>query len=122
MPTRFDGFYAARYEGLNDGGTSGLGVVLLKDGRIYGGDSASVFMGEFDDGGRRITARVNIAPLAGEYRAVTGVVDEPWSLPDIQGTVPDGPLPLNCEIRLDGERYFPSHHAVSITLWRIATF
>ena len=33
MATRLDGFYYARYEGMNPDGTAGQGVVVLKDGQ-----------------------------------------------------------------------------------------
>jgi hypothetical protein len=48
---RFDGFYVARYEGLNDNGSTGFGVLFLKNGMVYGGDSQSAFMGDFKDHG-----------------------------------------------------------------------
>jgi hypothetical protein len=44
---RFDGFYAAWYEGLSDNGSAGFGVLFLKNGMVYGGDSQSAFMGDF---------------------------------------------------------------------------
>jgi len=119
MSGRLDGYYVARYEGLNDDGRWGFGVIFLKDGKVYGGDSLSAFMGEFEDGGNVMTARVKVFPLAGAYHSVTDYDNNPWALPDIRGTVAEGPLPPNVELQLFGQRY-DTHHAVSVQLWRIA--
>ena len=121
MPAgRFDGFYVARYEGLNDDARYGFGVAFLKEGKVYGGDHLSWFMGEFQDEGSVATARVKVFPITGGYHSVTDFDDKPWALPDIRANVPEGPLPPNLELKLDGQRY-DTHHAVSIQLWRIAS-
>jgi hypothetical protein len=41
VATRFDGFYIVRYEGLSEDGKWGFGTLVVKDGKIYGGDSLS---------------------------------------------------------------------------------
>lgn len=121
MPGRLDGYYLARYEGLNDDSRWGFGHVFLKDGLVYGGDGLSAFVGEFTDGGNVMTARVKVFPLACAYHSITGYDDKPWSLPDIRGAVAEGPLPPNVELRLDGQRY-DTHHAMSVMLRRVAIF
>src|SRR5207237_6322278 len=88
MPTRLDGFYCAQWAGLNPSGGSGQGVAFVKDGKVYGGDHVSFFLGTFEDHGNVVTARVGVFPLGGPYRSVTGVVDAaPWNLTDIKGAV-----------------------------------
>jgi hypothetical protein len=121
MPTRLDGFYVARYEGLNADARWGFGTLTLREGKVYGGDSLSLFMGEYEDGGDVVTARVKVFPLAGAYHSVTDVDSKPWDLPDIRGNIPKGFLLPNFEVRLDGQRY-DTHNAVSVTLWRIVGF
>jgi len=122
MPTRFDGFYYARWEGLNPGGGAGQGVAFVKDGRVYGGDHVSFFLGTFEDQGGAVTARVGVFPLNGAYRSVTGVVDDsPWEVSDIRGAVPLGALPMNIEVQLDGERA-DSHAPISACFIRILEF
>lgn len=74
MATRLDGFYYARWQGANDQGFWGQGVVFLKDGKVYGGDSQSCFLGEYDDQGSVLVARVRIFPLVESYRSVTGAM------------------------------------------------
>jgi hypothetical protein len=123
MSIRFDGFYYARYEGLNEGGGAGKGVVFLRDGRIYGGDGMSCFLGEYEDAGNTIIARVKIYPLGETYRAITGdVVNAQWDLDDIRGAVPAGALPQDVLLRLNAQRYLPTHHAITLDLKRISTF
>ncbi|HTV54293.1 MAG TPA: hypothetical protein VMI06_05195, partial [Terriglobia bacterium] len=106
MGGRFDGFYYARWEGLNPDGRWGLGVVMLKDGKIYGGDSHSCFIGEFEDHGNEVVARAHIFPLQESYVSVTGDIEQrPWDLPDIRATTTQGNLPLNVQLALDSQRY-----------------
>jgi hypothetical protein len=122
VPTQFDGFYYAQWEGLNPGGGAGQGVAFVKDGRVYGGDHLSFFFGTFEDRGGIVTARVGVFPLSGPYRSVTGVIDDsPWDVSDIQGTVPRGALPMDVEIQLDGERA-DSHARISARFIRILEF
>jgi hypothetical protein len=122
MPTRFDGFYYAAWEGLNPGGGAGQGVAFVTDGRVYGGDHVSFFLGTFEDHGGMVTARVGVFPLNGAYRSVTGVVDDsPWDVSDIRGTLPRGTLPTNVEVQLDGERA-DSHAPISARFIRILEF
>jgi hypothetical protein len=85
MSGRLDSYYLARHENLNGDGRWGFGVIFLKDGKVYGGDSLSAFMGEFEDGVNIMTARVKGFPLAGAYHSVTDYDDKPWALPDIRG-------------------------------------
>jgi hypothetical protein len=120
MPTRFDGFYIVRYEGLIEDGKWGFGTLTLKDGKMYGGDSLSCFMGEFIDGGKVATARARIFPIMqGGYESVTGFENKPWDIPDIRGVVPEGVLPPNVHVTLDGQRY-DKQAAVIFDLWRVA--
>jgi hypothetical protein len=121
MPNRFDGFYVVRYEGLNYDARYGFGVMTLKDGRVFGGDSLRYFAGKFVDGGNTLTADMRIFPVTGPYHSVTDLDDKPWELPDIRGAVPQGELPLDVELTLDGQRY-DTHHAVTILLKRLAVF
>jgi hypothetical protein len=119
MATRFDGFYIVRYEGLTEDGRWGFGTLLIKDGKIYGGDSMSWFLGEFNDEGKVVTARVKIFPMMeGGYNSVTGFEDKPWDLPDIRGSVEEGILLPNIHVTLDGQRY-DKQRAVTVNLWRI---
>lgn len=60
MSARLDGSYVARYEGLSEDARFGLGVIFLKDGKMYGGDSLSALIGDFEDHGNVVTARVKI--------------------------------------------------------------
>ncbi len=121
MASRLDGFYYARWEGLNPDGLWGQGVVFLKDGNVFGGDSQSCFRGEYEDHGDMLVARVRIFPLVDAYKSVTGHVEtKPWDLPDIRGSVQKGDLPVNVEARLDSQRYEPEHQAVSLFLQRIS--
>ena len=75
MATRLDGFYYARYEGMNPDGTAGQGVVVLKDGKVYGGDSASCFVGFFEErirGSAVRTYRDSGSEAAGSWRLADG--------------------------------------------------
>jgi len=121
MPTRFDGFYYAEWQGLNATGGAGQGVAFVKDGRVYGGDHASFFLGAFEDHGNLLTAKVGVFPLGGAYRSVTGVDEAPWDVDDIRGAVPRGPLPTNVEVQLDAERA-DNHAAIRVRLIRIVEF
>lgn len=122
MSTRFDGFYYAQWQGLNPGGGAGQGVAFVKDGRVYGGDHVSFFLGSFEDQGGAVTARVGVFPLHDAYRSVTGVIDDaPWEISDIRGTVPRGALHINVEVHLNGERV-DSHAAISARFIRILEF
>jgi hypothetical protein len=49
MPNRLDGFHWAGYQGLNGDEAWGQGVLFIKDGQIYGGDSMSLFLGTFEE-------------------------------------------------------------------------
>jgi T3SS negative regulator,GrlR len=123
MPTRFDGFYFAAYEGLNEDARFGRGVVVLKDGRIFGGDSLSCFVGTFVEANGVMTANVKVVPFDEHgYASVGGFINGPWELPDIRGPVPQEPMPPNVEIKLEGQRYAPTHHAISLRLVRLVAF
>lgn len=119
MSNRLDGFYIVRYEGLSDDGGWGFGTLTIRDAKIYGGDSLSWFLGECTDEGTVITARIKIFPMIeGGYNSVTGFEDKPWDLPDIRGPIPEGILPADISVSLDGQRY-DTQRAVTVTLWRV---
>jgi hypothetical protein len=121
MPTRFDGFYIVRYEGLDADARYGYGVMFLKDGKVYGGDNLSCFMGEFEDHGNVLAARVTIFLIASPFQSMTDVDEKPWDLPDIRGDVPQGDLPENLVVELFGKRH-DTHQAMNIQLQRIAVW
>jgi hypothetical protein len=72
MGDRVNGFYYARWEGLYPQRLWGHGVVFLKDGRVYGGDSQTCFAGEYQDHGDELIARVSLFPLSQAYSAASG--------------------------------------------------
>lgn len=121
MPTRFDGFYIARYEGLDADATPGYGVMFLKDGKIYGGDNLSCFLGEFEDNEKVVVARVKVFLIASPFQSITDVDDKPWDLPDIHGDVPQGVLPTNLVVEMFGHRQ-DTHQDMRVELQRIAVW
>ena len=121
MPTRFDGFYIARYEGLDADEKPGYGVMFLKDGKIYGGDNLSCFLGEFEDNGTVVVARVKVFLIASPSQSMTDVDDKPWDLPDIHGDVPEGVLPTNVVVEMFGQRH-DTHQDMRVELQRIAVW
>jgi hypothetical protein len=70
MGDRVNGFYYARWEGLYLERLWGHGVVFLKDGRVYGGDSQTCFTGEYQDHGDALIARVSVFSLSQAYSAL----------------------------------------------------
>ena len=76
MGDRVNGFYYARWEGLFPQRLWGHGVVFLKDGRVYGGDSQSCFTGEYQDHGDELIASVSVFPLSQAYSALPGECEE----------------------------------------------
>jgi hypothetical protein len=77
-------------------------------------------MGELEDRGKVAIARAKIFPMMdGGYESVTGFENKPWDVPDIRGAVPEGSLPPNIHMTLDGQRY-DKQRAVAFDLWRIA--
>ncbi len=121
MPTRFDGFYIARYEGLDAGAEAGYGVMFLKDGKVYGGDNLSCFLGEFEDHGNAVVARVKVFLIASPARAMKDLDDKPWDLPDVRGDVPQGVLPPDVVVELFGQRH-DTHQDMRVELQRIAVW
>jgi hypothetical protein len=124
MSNRLDGFYWAGYQGLSPDGTWGQGVLFIKDGQIYGGDSMSLFVGTFEDKGGVLTAQVRVHPMNVPYTSVTGgLEDVPWEVPDIRGKLPsaEGALPEVFEVELDAERY-DTHQAITVRLKRLRIF
>ena len=115
MATRLDGFYFARYEGMNEDVAAGQGVVMLKDGKVYGGDSASCFVGAFEERNRVVVARVGIYPLWGAYQS-GGFEDRVNELIEIRGRIPlpEGELPSNVDMHLDAE---PHDKCLAISLY-----
>lgn len=114
-----DGFYQVQYEGLTAEGTIGQGVAVLLDGSIYGGDSATCFLGSFYENNDVVVARVAVFPLSGAYQGVTGFQARPYDLTEIRSAKPltEGELPDHVEINLDAERY-DTHQAISLSLTR----
>ncbi len=121
MPTRFDGFYIVRYEGLDADTKPGYGVMFLKDGKIYGGDNLSCFLGEFEDKGKAVVARVKVFLIASPFQSITDVDDKPWDLPDIHGDVAQGVLPTDVVVELFGQRH-DTHQDMRVELQRIAVW
>jgi hypothetical protein len=121
MPTRFDGFYIARYEGLDGDATAGYGVMFLKDSKVYGGDNLSCFLGEFEDHDNAVVARVNVFLIASPFQSIKDVDDKPWDLPDIRGDVPPGVLPSDVVIELFGQRH-DTHQRMRVELQRISVW
>ena len=105
MPTRFDGFYIARYQGLDADAAAGYGVMFLKDGKVYGGDNLSCFLGEFEDNGNAVVARVKVFLITSPAHAMKDLDDKPWDLPDVRGDVPQGVLPPDVVVELFGQRH-----------------
>jgi hypothetical protein len=121
MPTRFDGFYIARYQGLDADVEAGYGVMFLKDGKVYGGDNLSCFLGEFEDNGNALVARVKVFLIASPAHAMTDLDDKPWDLPDVRGDVPQGVIPPNVVVELFGQRH-DTHQDMRVELQRIAVW
>ena len=125
MATRLDGFYYVQFAGiLTPGDMWGQGVLFLKDGRVYGGDSLSMFVGEYKDENGVVTASAMIYPMNVAYTSITGGVENrPWDLPDIRGPLSSaaGPLDENLEVELTGQRY-DTHQAITLRLKRMMTF
>ena len=72
MRGKVNGFHYARWEGLPSERLWGYGVVFLKDGKVYGGDSQTCFTGEYQDHGDELIARVRLFPLGRAYSVATG--------------------------------------------------
>lgn len=123
MPTRFDGFYIARYEGLDAEPevAPGYGVMFLKDGKVYGGDNLSCFLGEFEDHETTVVARVRVFLIASPFQSPKDVEDKPWDLPDIRGDVPPGVLPPELVVVLFGQRH-DTHQTMRVELQRISVW
>jgi hypothetical protein len=120
MANQLDGFYVAEYEGVNEAGTAGRGVAVVRNGKIHGGDSHSCFVGTLQEVHGVIAANVSVYPLTPDgYQSIAGYESAPWVLPDIRGKVPPGDLPLDVVLELDGQRYDESHAAIMIRLTRI---
>jgi hypothetical protein len=128
MATRFDGFYYARWEGLDPAGRfrRGQGTAVFKDGKIFGGDSAEYFLGEYriveGEEGEQDTVLVNVQifRLVDAHESVTGNVETKlYELSDIKGQIPKGPLPLLVHARLDSPLY-PERRAISVFFTRIS--
>ncbi len=129
MATRFDGFYYARWEGLDPGGRfwRGQGTALLKDGKIFGGDNVEYFLGEYriveGEEGEQDTILVNVQifRLVDAHESVTGNIETKlYELSDIKGQIPKGPLPLRVHARLDSQPYSPERRAMSVFFTRIS--
>jgi hypothetical protein len=122
MATRLDGFYYARYEGMNEDGSAGQGVVVLKDGKVYGGDSTSCFVGAFEEQNRVVVARVGIYPLWGAYQSV-GFEDRANDLIEIRARLPlpEGELASDVDMHLDAEPY-DKRLAISLYVKRLIRF
>ena len=76
MRGKVNGFHYARWEGLPPERLWGCGVVFLKDGKVYGGDSQTCFTGEYQDHGDALIARVSVFPLSQAYSALLGEREE----------------------------------------------
>ena len=129
MATRFDGFYYARWEGLDPGGRfwRGQETALFKDGKIFGGDSAEYFLGEYriveGEEGEQDTVLVNVQifRLVDAHESVIGNIETKlYELSDLKGQIPKGPLPLQVHARLDTQPYGPEQRAMSVFLHILA--
>ena len=95
----------------------------MKDGKIYGGDNLALFVGEYEDLGTEVCARVKVVPMNVQYVSVGGTLEkDAWELPDIRGKVPAGELPENVEALLDSQRYAPTHQAMTVRIKRLNSF
>ena len=123
MSTRLDGFYYAYYEGFDDTGAAGQGVVMLRDGKVYGGDCAVCFVGTYEEQNHTAVVRVGVHPLSSGYHPMNGFDDRPYELTEIRAAhpLPEAELPMAVEMQLDVERS-DTHLASSLYLKRLIRF
>ena len=57
-----EGIYRAEFNTLT---MEGIGLVVLRDGRVYGGDTLIYYVGTYSVSGNRVTARVKAFPYKG---------------------------------------------------------
>ena len=76
MGDRVNGFYYARWEALYPESLCGHGVIFLKEGTVFGGDSQACFAGEYEGHGDEMIARVKIFSPDQAYSAVGGQLEE----------------------------------------------
>lgn len=69
-------------------GIFGGGVVVLQDGRIFGGDGGYYYIGDFELVGNALKARIKVAPFVEGYESVFKSVGRPLTL-ILEGTWTD---------------------------------
>ena len=92
-------------------------------GKVYGGDSASCFVGFFEEQNLIVVARVGVYPLGGAYQSVNGFEDRPYELTEIRARRPlaPGDLPTDVNMEFDSQRY-DKGLAISLYLKRMLRF
>ncbi len=72
-----DGFWTIKYEAE---GYRGAGVVVLLNGRLYGGDSGFTYLGSYSENGDSVTSEINAKNFESEVRGLMGHRDYTLSL------------------------------------------
>ncbi len=68
----FEGFYIVQFAGMEG---KGGGVAVIQNGRVFGGDSAYTYIGEYEVKGDRLFATVkvqNFEPAIGNVMGIKG--------------------------------------------------
>jgi hypothetical protein len=79
-----EGLYKAEYETLND---IGHGLVVLRDGRVYGGDPMIYYVGTYNLDGDVLTARVKAEPYAEPSHGFESIFGREKNTVKLEGTV-----------------------------------
>ncbi len=69
-------------------GIFGGGVVVLKDGKIMGGDGGHYYLGEYTLDGNTLRATIEVQPFIDNYRSVFGTMNQKLIL-DLVGSLQD---------------------------------
>jgi T3SS negative regulator,GrlR len=72
-----DGFWTIQYEAE---GYRGAGVVMLLNGKLYGGDSGFTYLGSYSETGDSVTAEIKVRNFESEVRGLMGLSDYTLSL------------------------------------------
>lgn len=64
------GFWIVQFMGLHG---NGGGVVVLNEGKVFGGDSGYTFVGTYKEEGDKLTCLVRVSKFLGSYISVLGV-------------------------------------------------
>jgi len=98
-----EGFWIVQFEGVQG---NGGGVVFLKKGRIYGGDSGFVYTGTYQTDEKTITGHVKVRNFLPEIQSVFGLSGD-YEL-SLKGNVVDQ--------KIEGSASLVNHAAMGIVV------